>query len=704
MELGLSAMGMTADAKVAAGSQPAERRVQSVPGRALLGLYVLQRGRFVHVSAPLAEILGYSDPAQLTGQSLWEKVHPQDRQRVRLVAKAPESYLVESVETVRLIKKDGTPIQVCFKGGNTLYQGKPANIGCLIDMTALTLMKLALEKCRTMISEVDDAIGELDLKGNVIFSNTSVCRKWETLGDKSKTLNFRTYVDEPSVPDFIAGYKKVYDTDQPGKHIVYQVRLADGQRLTVEDSVSPMHDEEGAISGFRIVSRNITDRIAAERELVRQSTQLEAIFRSVRDAIITVDPDCRIIEANLAAETICGLNREKCIGKAFSDCMPECQRSCIEMMRQTIENKKAFKEQPIECGGLRGSRQSVSLSSSPLLDPGGRFIGAVLVIRDITHLQRMEQELRQRHQSKNIIGQSPKMKEIFSMVQKLADLEITVLITGENGTGKELVAKALHYSGRRASKPFVAVNCSALNESLLESELFGHAKGAFTGAVRAKQGRFEAADGGTLLLDEIGDISPLIQLKLLRMLEEKSFERVGETVTRKANVRIITSTNKDLREKIRSGAFREDLYYRLKVMQIHIPPLRQRVEDIPLLVEHFRSVFNQRLNKQIKSINYEVLRRFMNHPWPGNVRQLEHLMERAFVLCRGSEIRPEHLPMEMDVPAEGGSDDPPQCRQDLSALLKANRWNKTRTAGVLGISRQTLYRKLKVSPMAEEQP
>ena len=274
-------------------------------------------------------------------------------------------------------------------------------------------------------------------------------------------------------------------------------------------------------------------------------------------------------------------------------------------------------------------------------------MGAVLVIRDITLLRDLERELRERHQFQNIIGRSKKMQDTYRLLEDLANLETTVLITGESGTGKELVARALHYSGQRAFKPFVTVSCSALAESLLESELFGHVRGAFTGAIRDKQGRFQAANGGTILLDEIGDISPLIQLKLLRVLQEKEIERVGESTPQKVDVRVIACTNKDLKEKVRRGEFRQDLYYRLKVVEVSLPPLRDRLEDLPLLVDHFCHSFNERFKKNIEGISNEVLGKFMDYPWPGNVRELEHVMEHAFVLCHGGVITLEHLPSEI---------------------------------------------------------
>jgi two-component system, NtrC family, response regulator HydG len=313
----------------------------------------------------------------------------------------------------------------------------------------------------------------------------------------------------------------------------------------------------------------------------------------------------------------------------------------------------------------------------------------------------METELHRRHQFRNLVGKSAKMRCIYGLVEKLSQLNTTVLITGESGTGKELIAKALHYSGPRATKPFIAVNCAALSESLLESELFGHTRGAFTGAIGDKQGRFQAAEGGTILLDEIGDISPLIQLKLLRVLQDKQYERVGEAVSRTADVRVLACTNKDLKEKIARGEFREDLYYRLKVVEIALPSLRERQEDVPPLAEHFRMLFNRRLNRNIERLSTEAMAHLMNYSWPGNTRELEHVIERAFVLCRGNEINAEHLPREIThtlaAPVASRPGGERLLRQDADLLLTLEnaRWNKARTAAMLGISRQTLYRRLK---------
>jgi transcriptional regulator with PAS, ATPase and Fis domain len=333
-----------------------------------------------------------------------------------------------------------------------------------------------------------------------------------------------------------------------------------------------------------------------------------------------------------------------------------------------------------------------------------------MVIRDVTLLRDVERELRERNQFQNLIGRNKTMQDIYSLLEDLANLDTTVLVTGESGTGKELVARALHYSGNRAFKPFTTVNCSALAESLLESELFGHVKGAFTGAFKDKQGRFAAANGGTILLDEIGDISPMIQLKLLRVLQEKEFERVGESTPQKVDVRVIACTNKDLKEKVKRGEFRQDLYYRLKVVEVSLPPLRERLEDLPLLVDHFRQNFNERFNKNIEGISSEVLSRFMDYSWPGNIRELEHVMEHAFVLCHGGTITLKHLPA--DIRSYEPAEESPRSKtkikstheelEEIRSALAKTGWNKSKAARLLGIGRRTIYRKIEDYQLSDE--
>jgi two-component system, NtrC family, response regulator HydG len=558
-------------------------------------------------------------------------------------------------------------------------------------------LREAVKNYQAILDEVEDSVGQVDLKGNIIFTNRAGMKIW---GDDVIGVNFRTYMDKQTADFVYRAYNRIYRTGVPDK-ISYDIIRKDGNCRSVEDSVVPIRDEGGRITGFLTVSRDITERKKRDQELAAHRSRLEAIFRSVKDAIITVDPDLRVIEANVPTETICGLTAARMVGKPFSDCLNRCSRSCLDVLKQTLDRNATIKEYRIECSRPQKRHQVVSVTSSPLLDSQGSFMGAVLVIRDMTLIRDLERELKERHQFQNIIGKSKRMQEIFCLLEDLADLETTILITGESGTGKELVARALHYSGLRAFKPLVSVNCSALTETLLESELFGHVKGAFTGAIRDRQGRFQAAEGGTIFLDEIGDISPLIQLKLLRVLQEKEVEPVGKSVPKKVDVRVIACTNKNLKERVKSGEFREDLYYRLKVVEVVLPPLRDRMEDLPLLIDHFRRIFNERFNKDIDGVSNEVLNKFMDYPWPGNIRELEHVIEHAFILCHGRVITVEHLPAE--IAHYGGRREAAvqksvgarsaHASHILDALSKTG-GNKAKAARLLGVDRRTLYRKM----------
>jgi two-component system response regulator HydG len=436
-------------------------------------------------------------------------------------------------------------------------------------------------------------------------------------------------------------------------------------------------------------------RLADEKEKFRLN--LEAIFRSVKDGIITVDEKLKVVEANDAAERICGLKRDA-RGEVFSAVQTNCGKKCLQTLAATIEKKALVEADRIECERAAVLGQVVSISASPLLDHQGMFCGAVIVVRDETRLADLERDLGERQRFHNLIGRSERMQKIYSLIETLADLQTTVLITGESGTGKELVAEALHCRGGRSARPLVKVNCAALSESLLESELFGHVKGAFTGAVRDKVGRFQRADGGTIFLDEIGDISPRTQLQLLRVLQEMEFERVGDSTPLKVDVRVIAATNKDLSEKVRKGEFREDLYYRLKVVEIALPPLRERSEDIPYLTDHFLSKFNVKLGREVRAVSEDVRKIFMEYSWPGNVRELEHALEHACILCGTDTITREDLPSHLtDFPGAGTfavvTGERNEVAQILNALEKTA-GNKVKAARLLGIDRKTLYRKI----------
>lgn len=543
---------------------------------------------------------------------------------------------------------------------------------------------------------------EFDLDGNITFFNNRV----ETMSSRSREeligMHYTQYMDENAAKEAYRVFHEVYLTGIPKNKYIKELVRKDGKRVVTEGCVSLLRDAEGKPVGFREIWIDITDWKRTEEELADSRLRLEAIFRSVGDGIIAVDRHGVVIDANEAAEKICGLNIKETIGRSFTYFTGRCGKACHQVIAETLGKKTLITEHRIACGRRDRPQQTVVVTSSPLLDSQQeQFMGAVLVIRDMTKLVGLENELKRKHQFHNIVGRSKRMQEIYGFIDALANMDTTVLITGKSGTGKELVARALHNSGSRALKPFVTVNCSALAETLLESELFGHVKGAFTGAIRDKQGRFQMADGGTILLDEIGDISPQIQLKLLRVLQEKEFEQVGDSVPQRVDVRVIACTNKDLKEKVDRGEFREDMYYRLKVVEIALPSLQERLDDLPFLVEHFRLLFNERFKKNITSVSGEVMAKLLEYPWPGNIRELEHVIEHAFVVCTGREITMEHVSAEIknfrkpegETPPNTMSEKPDHARKIIDALEKA-RWNKTEAARLLGINRRTLYRQL----------
>lgn len=316
----------------------------------------------------------------------------------------------------------------------------------------------------------------------------------------------------------------------------------------------------------------------------------------------------------------------------------------------------------------------------------------------------LREEIHRKYDFENIVGKSPNIKKVYEMIEAVAETDSTVLISGNSGTGKELVARALHYKSHRKNKPFVAVNCGAISENLIESELFGHKKGAFTGAISDKEGYMKAANGGTLFLDEISEMPPQLQVKLLRAIQEKEYTPVGTTVSLSVNTRFIATTNRNLEEEVKAGKFREDLFYRINVVDIHLPSLKEREEDIPLLADHFLDKYRKELNKNVKGIDNEAMRAILNHEWKGEIRELENIIERAVIFCKGDMITLQELPQtfkpkndEIDFSFSGSLDDSVRKfeRDFIIRALENNDNNKEKTADALHVGLSTLYRKLK---------
>jgi PAS domain S-box-containing protein len=427
---------------------------------------------------------------------------------------------------------------------------------------------------------------------------------------------------------------------------------------------------------------------------------LENLVEQLAEGIFTINSRWRIISFNKTAEKITGYKRNEVLGRFCWEIFRSdlCQSDCP--LRLTLETGLTRLDQDVRMLDKQGSKLPVLVNTSVVRDRSGLVVGAVESFRPLMEMQEDSEQTGGKQKGPDIIGKSPAMNRIFEMLPDLAASDVNVLIQGESGTGKELIARAIHNQSTHKKGPFIAVNCSALAESLLESELFGHEKAAFTGAVRSKVGRFELARGGTLFLDEIGELKPELQVKLLRVLEQKVFERVGGTRLIPMQARIISATNRDLGRALREGAVREDLFYRLRTVPITLPPLRQRREDIPLLIEHFMVRLNRKYGKEVRGLDPKVLKLFMNHPWPGNVRELERVLEHAYVFVKGHLIFLNNLPAmdeflqerKIEVPAEGGSEYDSRAIQN--ALAQA-RGRKKEAAALLGISRTSLWRIMK---------
>lgn len=448
---------------------------------------------------------------------------------------------------------------------------------------------------------------------------------------------------------------------------------------------------QAAKAGPRLPDGKADTGSGPDQLLLQQN--LWGILNSITEGILVVNQDLIVTQVNQAALDITGFSSSEILGQP-----------CLEIFRGSLCEDHCFmadsqqgqvaKDVEVEIVRRDETTRAVAVTTSLLFDEQGLAEGVVVVFRDISEYRLLKEQLKGKWRLANIIGKSPPIQRLFQKIQQVAPMDTTVLIQGESGTGKELVAQALHHYSLRSSKPFIKVNCSALAETLLESELFGHVRGAFTGAICDKIGRFEAADGGTLLLDEIGDLSHYLQLKLLRVLQEKEFERVGEVRTRKVNVRVLAATHKDLKDLLKKGFLREDLYYRLKVVPILLPPLRERKEDIPLLVKHFVAKYNKEMDKTILGPAQDALPALMDYHWPGNIRELENAIEHAFVHAQGLHLTLPDFPSELQDARRKGNE------TDLHAIrnaLKKTRGNKTAAANLLGIGRATLWRKLKNS-------
>jgi len=428
---------------------------------------------------------------------------------------------------------------------------------------------------------------------------------------------------------------------------------------------------------------------------------VQGILDALYEAIIAVDDRMQVVATNQAARDFVGSIGS--IEAGLPVCALFAEGTCpTECLQSTLETGEPIQDYQTTIKLLGGQLTHVLLRTVPLRREGGPAEGVAMILRDVTEVTTLRQASTPSGGFGGMIGNDRRMRELFRLVESVAPTNATVLVRGETGTGKELVARALHFSSNRAGGPFVTVNCSALSETLLESELFGHVRGAFTGAVGDRKGRFEEARGGTIFLDEIGDVNPVVQVKLLRVLQDHTVERVGDNRAIPIDVRVVAATNRHLENLMAAGRIREDFYYRIRVVTLDVPPLRERSADIPALVDHFL----ERHGSSRDRLAHATLRQLMSHRWPGNVRELEHAVEHAVVLSGKGMIRPLHLPADFTangriVGLGGASPHTGEEREIIAEALKRNHWHRTRTAAELGVDRTTLWRKIREYGLTE---
>jgi PAS domain S-box-containing protein len=493
-------------------------------------------------------------------------------------------------------------------------------------------------------------------------------------------------------------------------NLAVKITTRDGVIKNVLASITPIvkdHEVISVVFIFRDTNEMISmaENIKSKTvELIDQKNKLDAIFNSNIEGTFTIDNDWNITSFNNSAEAITGYSRSEATGKKCWEIFNSaiCRNGCH--MEQTLNKGKAMIGKELEIVHKNGEMVPIRVNSGILLNNKLEKVGAVETFLDVSELINLTSHLSEIFTFEKIVGKNKEMEQVLSVLHSVAQTDSSVLITGESGTGKELIARAIHLNSTRRTRPFIAVNCSAYAESLIESELFGHEKGAFTGAVRGKTGRFELAQGGTLFLDEIGDLSLAVQTKLLRVLEMREFERVGGNKTIKLDTRIIAATNKVLLDEIAAARFREDFYYRINVVNIHLPALRDRKDDLPLFVNHFIELFNKKFRKKVVHCSVPAFDILSEYHWPGNIRELENVIEHCFVLCNSDTIQTEHLPKRM---RELGKKSGPkrytaqatnlreaESQVIMSTLEKFN-GNRSHTAKALNMHSTTLWRKMK---------
>jgi len=524
---------------------------------------------------------------------------------------------------------------------------------------------------------------------------------------RGQTLPLDLLFGEQDLPQAELALREALKAGTSRANLMAQVHLASGPAHFLNYSVAPLYSQEDRIIGAVLTFRDNT-LIRAWSTWSGDGLDIDpgAVFENFAGGIFTVNSRWRLTGFNKMAQEITGFKREEVLGHYCWDIFKadRCKAGCF--LKATLEDGVTRTDQDVHIVNKGGRRLTIFVSSSAIKNHRGMIVGAVQTFKPLSRVQVSGADLPPPPKEVEIIGQNPALRQLLDLLPDVAASEASVVLEGESGTGKDLLALAIHRQSPWGRGPFVAFNCSALVETLIESELFGHVKGAFTGAINHKVGRLELAKGGTLFLDEIADLKPELQTKLLRVLEERVFERVGSNRPIPLEARVIAATSRNLLQEVRQGRFRMDLLYRLRTVPLHLPPLRERVEDIPLLVNHFVARLNRKYKKEVRGVDPKVMTMFQKYSWPGNVRELERVLEYAFVFVKGPIITKSHLP-DMEALVTLGSPLPlsrevskpgylwEDERLTIEKALQKARGRREAAARSLGISRSSLWRKMK---------
>jgi PAS domain S-box-containing protein len=560
-----------------------------------------------------------------------------------------------------------------------------------------------------LVESVSDGMVAISPEGIIMYANRSFLERSGYPLDKVVGKPCREVVHE-SICNAGCPFEEVLVSGIPADRFDVEVRGKGGEEMSACVNFTPLKDGSGQVIGVVEVIRDITKLKELKDTLKKTSSMYQrervknrTILDNIPSGVYTVDREMTLLSFNRSLEKITGYSAQEVLGKKCSEVLRSdfCKAGCP--LKRSIRTGETLRGVELNLRARDGSVVPIASSTAVMRDEEGIRIGGICSFRDLRELHAAPSLQGHVRDFQGMVSKNPKMHEIFDLVETVAESDANVLIEGESGTGKELVARALHRLSARAGRPFLGVNCASLNENLMESELFGHVRGAFTGAVKDRMGRFEMAEGGTLFLDEVSEIGLHLQAKLLRVLQEREYQRVGETGTRKADVRILSATNKRLKERIAAGTFRDDLYYRLNVVSVTPPPLRERKEDIPVLVEHFLCNPQENPGGCRRTLSPLAMQALLEYPWPGNVRELENAVERAKICSRGEVIEESALPAEIRhrstaAPRGGvllGEKAATLAADRIRETLKRCGGNRTEAAALLGVSRVTLWRRMK---------